>query len=444
MNVSIPIANTMEYLKIENVSPLISKVRIKVCYVGQEPNRNGSVITKEVATKLGQNLQGTPIVGFYNETTQDFEGHNREVVVNNGKFKIIDMTKPYGFVDTNAKVWFEKFMDGDIEHEYLCTEGYIWTGIYEESQRVVDKGNNQSMELNEKYEKGFWTKDSNSGKNIFIISDGLIEKLCILGSEVEPCFEGSQITSFSLTRPEFTEFKATLFSMINELKDALSKGGSETTMENEKNTQVNEETTPATDFEKKKDGEEQKEEKKGGNPEETKEEKKNNDNEDEKKKKKEEDYACGGGSGGSDEKKKKEKNYELSDIAEYVALQLQYSELQSKYEALEREHQTLTEEATELRSFKLAANRKEKEAMVASFYMLSDEDKKDVVDHLDTYSLDDIEAKLSIICVRNKVNFNSLEEENKSTQQYMFNLQNESNDDDDAPAWVKSVRQHSN
>ena len=44
--------------------------------------------------------------------------------------------------------------------------------------------------------------------------------------------------------------------------------------------------------------------------------------------------------------------------------------------------------------------------MIASFYMLSDEDKKDVVANIDTYSLDDIEAKLSIICVRNKVSFN--------------------------------------
>ena len=38
-------------------------------------------------------------------------------------------------------------------------------------------------------------------------------------------------------------------------------------------------------------------------------------------------------------------------------------------------------------------------------------DKKDVIENIDTYSLDDIEAKLSIICVRNKVNFN-LEDDN--------------------------------
>ena len=71
----------MEFINATQVSPLISHVQIKVCYVGQDPNRNGSVITKEVATKFGQNLPGSPIVGYYNEDKQDFEAHSREVVV---------------------------------------------------------------------------------------------------------------------------------------------------------------------------------------------------------------------------------------------------------------------------------------------------------------------------------------------------------------------------
>lgn len=423
----------MEYVNATQVSPLISHVQIKVCYVGQDPNRNGTVITKETATKLAQGLPGCPIVGYYNDKAGDFEAHNKEVVVEGKKFKMVDMTKPYGFVDIGAKVWFQKFMDDGVEHEYLCTEGYVWTGIYEESKRVVDQGNNQSMELSEKYEKGFWTKDDNSGRNIFIINDGLIEKLCILGYDVEPCFEGAQIKSFSLTSPEFAEFKATMFSMIQELKDTLSnKGGSEETMENEnKSPQVQEETTPATEFEKKdKDTEERDKQT---------EEKKDTASEDKKDDKKDE----------KDEKDKKEKKYNLNEISEYVALQLQFNELQSKYSALEKDHQTLEAEVNELRTFKLSANRKEKEDMIASFYMLSDEDKKDVVDHIDTYSLNDIEAQLSIICVRNKVDFNLGKENNpaedKSTQQYMLNLQNqEKQDTDNAPAWVKAVRAKSN
>ena len=59
-------------------NPLISKCQIKVCYVGEQPNRNGSVITKEVANQMALSLPGSPLVGFYNEETSDFEGHERE------------------------------------------------------------------------------------------------------------------------------------------------------------------------------------------------------------------------------------------------------------------------------------------------------------------------------------------------------------------------------
>lgn len=421
----------MEFINATKVSPLVSKVQVKVCYVGQEANRNGTVITKETATKLARGLPGCPIVGYYNEDKQDFESHSKEVVIEGGKYRLVDMTKPYGFVDVGARVWFQKFSDDDgVEREYLCTEGYLWTGVYQESKRVVEKGNNQSMELNEEYEKGFWANDNNSGKRIFIINDGLIEKLCILGSNVEPCFQGAQIKSFSLTSPEFTEFKNTMFSMINELKDTLSKGGSERPMENENMNPISEEEVVPTDFAKKDEEKEQEQDKKTEGAQEEKPAEKGS------KEEKPED---------KEDEKKKEKKYELSEIAEYVALQLQYNELQNKYSALEAEHNALVEEANELRTFKLAANRKEKEAMVNSFYMLSDEDKKDVVAHLDTYSLDDIEAKLSIICVRNKVNFNlddSKEETEKPTQQYMLDLGQEQigATDNSVPAWVQAVR----
>lgn len=80
--------------------------------------------------------------------------------------------------------------------------------------------------------------------------------------------------------------------------------------------------------------------------------------------------------------------------------------------------------------------------MIDSFYMLSDEDKADVVNNIDNYSLDDIEAKLSIICVRNRVSF-SLDEEDKENVITHFRLQ-AIEDNDSAPAWVKAVRQKEN
>ena len=135
-------------------------------------------------------------------------------------------------------------------------------------------------------------------------------------------------------------------------------------------------------------------------------------------------------------KEEDKKEYCLDEIPEYQDLMTQYSELEQKYNALVEEKNALEEEIQPLAEFKKQAERKEKEEMIASFYMLTDEDKADVIANIDTYSLGDIEAKLSIICVRNKVSFN-LEEEDDMPGATTFNL--EDTQDESVPAWVKAA-----
>jgi hypothetical protein len=106
MHISIPVENTIELLNFTPFNPLISKCQIKVCYVGENPNRNRSVITKDVAREMAKTIPGSPIVGFYNEEKGDFEEHNRMIDVSHGKFRVIDTTRPYGYIDSTAKVWF--------------------------------------------------------------------------------------------------------------------------------------------------------------------------------------------------------------------------------------------------------------------------------------------------------------------------------------------------
>ena len=452
MHISIPVDNTIELLNFTPFNPLISKCQIKVCYVGEDPNRNHSVITKDVAKEMAKTLPGSPIVGFFNKEQGDFEEHNRVIDVSNGRFDVIDTTRPYGFVDFSAKVWFQKFLDDGVEHEYLMTEGYIWTDIYPESKRIVDKGNNQSMELHNKLTKGKWTKDENGRVKFFIINEAVIQKLCILGENVEPCFEGAGIAAqFSFD----DEFKNNLYSMMNELKQALQEGGETQMTEEIKNPEVEQEEVPATEdteFKKKPEEEEEEEkknpssegEKDSEDKEDSDESKKDEeeDDEDEKKKKKmnhaasedeeeeEKCEKCG--------KKKSEctcKKFSLEEIPEYVELQNNYSALEEKYNAL-------VAEIEPLREFKNEADKKEKQAMIDSFYMLSDADKADVVSNIDTYSLDDIEAKLSIICVRNKVNFNLDEDKKEEAKEepLVYSL-GDKDDGDDAPAWIKAVRE---
>lgn len=560
---SIRLETPCEFINVTPLNPLISKCQIKVCWVGDEPNRNKSIITKDVARDMANTLPGSPIVGYFNEAKGDFEEHNRVIDISNGKFAIKDTTRPYGFVDLGAKVWFQKFLDdGETEREYLMTEGYLWTGQYPEAQRIIDQGNNQSMELDDKLIDAFWTKDGKGKPQFFIINEAIISKLCVLGDDCEPCFEGSNITAPQITFSFEDGFKEQLFSMMNEIKKVLNEGGAPTVftryaveigdslwssiysylehtyprandegyvydsvyriegiyeegsqkfaiLQNRSNSkyfrmnfslddttgfaasaelvEVTKTYVPAAEpqfaladveafeleYAKKKKEEEEDEDKKkkpeDGDDDESKkpEDKKSgeeddeddssddddaDDDDEEKKKKKktkfkkdEEDddedkcpkcgkpkSECTCEDEDDDENKGKKSKYNLDEIEEYVELSQKYSALESDYNAMKAEMATLVE-------FKKSIEKKDKEAMIASFYMLSDEEKKDVIDNIDTYSLEDIEAKLSIICVRNKVNFNLDEDNKETTKPTTFSLDG-SLGDDNVPAWVKSLR----
>ena len=74
--------------------------------------------------------------------------------------------------------------------------------------------------------------------------------------------------------------------------------------------------------------------------------------------------------------------------------------------------------------------------------MLSDEDKKEVIENKTQYSLDEIEAKLSVICVRKKVSFdldNTSKNENTKTESPVttFNLDEQVSS---VPAMVAALR----
>ena len=415
MHVSLPVDNTVEFINVVPLNPLISKCQIKVCYVGDEPNRNRSVITKDVAREMANSLPGCPIVGYYNKEQKDFEEHNKTIDISNGKFVITDTTVPYGFVDLGAKVWFQKFVDdGMTEREYMVTEGYIWTGQFPEAQRIFEQGNNQSMELDEETLNTTWAKDENGNLQFFIINEAIISKLCILG-------EG---------------FKEKLFSMIEEVKELLLNKEGEQKMENKEKVVVEEEvietaeftaeeessTEPESQFKKedKKEKEEENSDENGQNDSNDKEED-SDDKEGEKEEEPKEETTE------EEDDKNKKKKYSLEEIPEYTELLAQHDQLKTDFASLEAEVATL-------REFKENIELDKKQEMINSFYMLSDEDKKEVVDNIKTYSLEKIEEKLSVICVRNKVSF-ALEEEKPDTT---FNLETESVP---ADSWIAAVKE---
>ena len=428
---SIPVNMPVEMINVTPINPLISKCQIKVCYVGEEPNRNGTIITKDVARELANSLPGSPIVGFFNESKEDFEEHNWELKLQDGEIKFESTTRPYGFVDLGAKVWFQKFLDDGVEHEYLVTEGYLWTGQYPEAQRVIEKGNNQSMELDERFVEGSWTDFDNNGYSFFIINEAIISKLCILGEEVEPCFEGAQITKVQYSFDE--SFKNKLFALMNEVKQVLDKGGVSVNEDNKLvEEEVLEEQEPISEdpvseeAEVPEDTNVESEPAAEGDEPET--EFADKDDEEEvcpKCGKPLDECTC-------DEDEDKKEKFSLNEIPEYV-------ELKNSYDSLKADYDTLKAERDALCSFKAKIDKEQKQAMIDSFYMLSDSDKKDVIENIDTYSLDDIEAKLSIICVRNKVNF-SLDDDDDKEGVMTYSL-NSDDADDSVPAWVAALRE---
>ena len=512
---SIKMTTPSEPINITPLNPMVSKCQIKVCYVGDEPNRNKSIITKETAKQIANSLPGSPIVGFFNEYEKDFEEHNKQIDIKNHQIIMREVTRPYGFVDFNAKCWFQKFLDdGKYEREYLMTEGWLWTGQYPEAQRVVEKGNNHSMNLNNEYLKAQWAKDNRGVPKIFIVNEAVVTNLCILGENQEPCFEGSTITGGEFSYEEqpavvqfsFDEssFKREMYAMMKQLKEILNKGGSrmfttyavtvgdslwtdlysyvETAVpgqqiygcyvegdqkfavlhnvEDNKFYRLNfslsennefspvEEVSELTDFSseaqfKAEDVEAFETEYKKKKEEEDKEGQGNNPNPD--------DKSEGNDSGGEDKedpkedpdededkKKKKKGQFSLEDSAEYQELLTKFNKLETDYNQLKTDYDTLTSEMEPLKQFKLETERKDKEAMINSFYMLSDDDKADVVKNIDTYSLDDIEAKLSVICVRNKVSFD-LEDDKQTPGPTMTFSFDDPSKDATIPAWVKAA-----
>ena len=520
----------IEFINITPLNPLISKCQIKVCYVSDQPNRNKSIITKDVAKQLANSLPGSPIVGKFTENGDDFEEHNRLIKISNGKFTITDDTRPYGFVDLNAKVWFQKFVDdGTDVREYLMTEGYIWTGQYPESQRIIEEGNNQSMELDEKTINATWTRDINGKPKFFIVNEAIISKLCILGEDYEPCFEGSTITAPIINFSFNQGFEDQMFYMMNEIKEYLTEGGekvfttyaveigdalwsalyghiektypgedmycsaysidgifeengqkfavlrhrsdmkyyrlnfslseeggftpADTLIEVTKSytpavepqfaqadVEAFEATYAANQANSADNSDENNQNNSDNNTEEaevstsTEEEVPTQEpvqEEQQPEQQVEEPVA---------EPQPKETapvSYILEEIPEYVELQTQYSELEQKYNDLVAECETLKNNVSTLGAFKLQVEKKEKEAMINSFYMLSEDDKKDVIENIDTYSLEDIESKLSVICVRNKVKFDSDENENGQENSAPTTYTLNGDEEEYVPAWVK-------
>lgn len=430
MHQSVATIDSPEFINLKplDINPLMSSCEIKVLYLGE--NRNHTFISKEVATEMAKTLRGAPIVGYYKDEKEDYADHGEQIIIDDEGIKFNCLTVPYGFVAPDAKVWFQKFKDFDhagneIERDYLMTTGYLWTGQFPECQAVVEDedGRPQSMEIDEKTLEGEWSKNYNSGMEFFIINDGIFSKLCILGEDVEPCFEGSSITkpkvSSTFTKVD-DNFKRTLFNMMQDLKFALEGGHK---MEDNKDLSTLEEKEVTTTFTEEKDPEEIKPSTSFVKEKEEKEDKKEEKTSEEPQEESKEDTSNEEKKDKDKEEKKKDEKYSLLE-KEVESLRTQLSEMQTEY--------------TALKEFKAEVENKEKDALIERFYMLDEADKKDIIENKAKYSLEDIEAKLSIIYTKKKL-LAEKESEIQDVQKEDVLTYSLNEEVSSVPDWVKAV-----
>ena len=442
-----------EFINLEplDVNPLMQKCEIKVFYLGH--NRNGSYINRETALEMSKTLRGTPIVAAFNKDKGDFGDHGHVMHIEDGEVTFSVKTIPYGFVSPDAEVWFQNFTDIDefdnsVERTYLMTTGYLWSGQFEELTKVINEGQPQSMELDSNSLQGHWATDNNLGVDFFIINDATFSKLCILGDNVEPCYEGASVTSPEVSKnfSNDTDFQQTLFSMMNDLQTALnSKGGlnmseneliieSAETVEEQPELEheleiptdetANEELAPVeddfTEAESVDDTTAVVE-----TVEETAEEFVDKKEDEDESDDKDEDDSDEADDEDDDDKKKPNNQHSLEE-----------------FEALQTELESLRAEVKELREFKLNVENQQKDALIASYHMLSDEDKAEVIAHKSEFSLDEIKAKLAVIYVEKNVNFDMIdgqeEVEDNSTPTMTFSLDEEASEG--VPAFIEALR----
>jgi hypothetical protein len=93
-------------------------------------------------------------------------------------------------------------------------------------------------------------------------------------------------------------------------------------------------------------------------------------------------------------------------------------------------------------TFKNEKDIEAKQAMIDQFCMLSEEEKKDVQDNIDKYSVEEIESKLSVICVRNKLDMSEKQQqEGAQATETTFSLNSlEQEEEFNTPALISLLR----
>lgn len=200
-NIKLQFKSSIE--RITEINDSFSSGVLRICYTGV--NRNGSSISKQVLEAAIPSLFNCPVVCNYDIAADTIGGHDMEIVTNDaGDIRLVNLTSAVGVIPESAKVWWESIDDDDVSHEYLVAEALLWkrSPVY---RKISEDGiTSQSMEIS--------VSNGTMREGIFEITDMTFTALCLLGDDVEPCFESASLQVFSSDEihRQFSELMADL------------------------------------------------------------------------------------------------------------------------------------------------------------------------------------------------------------------------------------------
>ena len=234
-----------EVVESNYLNPQFLRAKCLISYYGN--NRNMSCISKEAFASALPSLFNIPIVGEWIKENNDFGDHGGMLEETDEGYKWVSTTVPFGVVPMDAEPHWEMITEETgFQREYLVCDVILWKR-YPEVMKILENKSNQSMEI--EVVNGYMKN------KYYFVEEFVFSALCVLGSDVTPCFESSSIR-FNLDKETFkSEFKLMLEELkqfrldnSNNINNTNSQEGGSSLVEENKIENIEQIETPVEEF----------------------------------------------------------------------------------------------------------------------------------------------------------------------------------------------------
>lgn len=349
-------------------------IRATVNILTKDQKANGFLFDEIGIEKRRRNWDYLPVKAEYIEENKDLGSHGGKLIIDDNGVEFIQTTKPMGVVIANTDRYESvATMNGEIER-YFCVDVYLWYDQFKKELDMFRNGEKRSQSMEVEILESNYDYDTNTEH----VYDFKPLALCMLGNNCPPAFVNSKVK----VQFESDEFKAQYNTMLSALdkvikmQEEISKEGGVDVEDNKPEEVVEPVTEPGVE-----------------QP--------------------------------VNEEPSIEVNVEVEptepeteDIptqvdyqALHTELQVAFNDLKGKYDDLTTQYSQLNDEVGGLREFKsnieaqeqqarLEVERQYKQEMMDSFTELTVEEKANVIDNIDNFTVEEIESKLSVAFAR--------------------------------------------